>query len=152
VHVVFHPGLEDCDGALWCCRRFSPRKVWALIGKTATTCSHFNIEEVQRLVKLMPSLLLRGPLLPLRFSPVPGIFLRNDPIRNEPPVLPCIKSLESGKTTAEMQRESGLIHFITLASNENPSWASPCTLACPAGTCVSSVSVVSPFRCSRKQY
>lgn len=95
---------------------------------------------------------LARPFQPLRFSPVPGIFLRNDPIRNEPPVLPCIKSLESGKTTAEMQREPGLTHVITLASNENPSGASPCTLACPAGTCVSSVSVVPPFRCGRKQY
>jgi hypothetical protein len=77
-------------------------------------------------------------LLPLRFSPIPSILMPNDPVRNEPPALPCIKSLEpckSGKPIAELQRESGLTHVITLASNENPPGAYPRTLTCPAWTC-----------------
>jgi len=78
------------------------------------------------------------PLFLLRFSPIPSILLPDDPVHNEPPVLPCIKSLEpckSGKPIAELQRESGLTHVITLASNENPPGASPRALRCPAGTC-----------------
>jgi hypothetical protein len=79
-----------------------------------------------------------GVLAPLRFSPVPSILLRNDPVRNEPPVLPCIKSIEpckSGKPVAELQREPGLTNVITLASNENSPGASPRTVTCPARTC-----------------
>ncbi len=78
-----------------------------------------------------------GLLSPLRFSPVPSILLRNDPVRNEPPVLPCIKSLKpcrSGKPIAELQSEPGLTVVITLTSNEHPPGASPHALAFPAGT------------------
>ena len=77
-------------------------------------------------------------ILPLRFSPVPRILLCNDPVRNEPPVLPCIKSFEpckSGKHIAELHGGPGLTHVFTPASNESPRGASRRARMCPPGIC-----------------
>ncbi len=59
----------------------------------------------------------------LRFSPISSILLRPDPVRNEPPVPPCIKPFDpckSGKLIAELQREPVLTHVITLAFKQSP--------------------------------
>jgi hypothetical protein len=76
-----------------------------------------------------------SPPLPLRFSPIPSILLRNERVRNEPPVLSCIKSLESGKPIVGAEGARPHQCVITLASNENPPGASPRALTCRVGTC-----------------